>query len=264
MACVNWCMLRIAIGFVFFPVTDLAAEPPSAMTAAETKQLSEVVKQLLVKYLPDPAVTSKHNWGQQKDVTVRFETERKGPFRWQVERVKEKRNDGHWTALKLSVMNPRDNLTVELKDVRSPEPGKTTFTAILSGPVKFTFEQQLWKSGLRIYSGETRGRCEAKSVLECETTSRLDWTPGKLLPAQILRMKVTKADLSYDHLKIEHTAGLGGEAAEMIGETILAAVKRMKPSLEKDLIEKANAAVVKAGDSKEIRLELEKLLKNAK
>lgn len=257
-------MLRIAIACVLFSGNALAADPPSAMTAAETKLLSDVVKQLLVKYLPDPAVTSKHNWGQQKEVTVRFEPERKGPFRWQVERVKEKRNDGHWTALKLSAMNPRDNLTVDLKDIRSPEAGKTTFTAVLSGPVRFGFEQQLWKSGIRIYSGETRGRCDAKSVLDCETTSRLDWTAGKLLPTQILRVKVTKADLSYEHLKIEHTAGLGGEAAELIGDTILAAVKRMKPSLEKDLIEKANAAVVKAGDSKEIRLELEKLLKNAK
>ena len=257
-------MLRIATAFVLFSSPALAADLPSVMTAAETKQLSDVIKQLLVKYLPDPAVTSKHNWGHQKEVTIRFEPERKGPFRWQVERVKEKRNDGHWTALKLSAMNPRDNLMVDLKDVRSPEPGKTTFTAVLSGPVRFGFEQQLWKSGIRIYSGETRGRCDAKSVLQCETTSRLDWTPGKLLPAQILRVKVTKADLSYDHLKIEHTAGLGGEAAELIGDTVLAAVKRMKPSLEKDLIEKANAAVVKAGDSKEIRLELEKLLKNAK
>lgn len=257
-------MLRIAIAFGLLPCTVLAAEPPAAMTAAETKQLSDVVKQLLVKYLPDPAVTSKHNWGQQKDVTVRFEPERKGAFRWQIERVKEKRNDGHWTALKLSAMNPRDNLTVGLKDVRSPESGKTTFMAVLSGPVRFGFEQQLWKSGLRLYSGETRGRCDATSVLQCETTSRLDWALGKLLPTQILRVKVTKADLSYDRLKIEHTAGLGGEAAEMIGDTVLAAVKRMKPSLEKDLIEKANAAVVKAGDSKEIRLELEKLLKNTK
>lgn len=257
-------MLRIAIAFVLFPCTVLAADPPSAMTAAESKQLSDVVKQLLVKYLPDPAVTSKHNWGQQKEITVRFEPERKGPFRWQVERVKEKRNDGHWTALKLTAMNPRDNLNVELKDVLSPAQGKTTFTAVLSGPVRFGFEQQMWKAGVRLYSGETRGRCDAKSILQCETTSRLDWAPGKLLPTQILRVKVTKADLSYDHLKIEHTAGLGGEAAELIGDTVLAAVKRMKPSLEKDLIEKANAAVVKAGDSKEIRLEMEKLLSAAK
>ena len=238
----------------------VAVDPPATMTVEETKALSNVARQLIVKFLPDPALTTKKNWGHQKEVVVRFNGERKGPFNWKFEPKKELKNDGHWTALTLSAVEPETKLGIELKDVTTPEPGKTTFTAILSSPVKFEFEQQFWKSGIRLLSGETRGRCETTTVLNCETTSKLDWTPGKLLPTQILRVKVTKADVIYENLKIEHTAGVGGDAAKVIGETVLKAVKLMKPNLEKDLLEKANAAIVKAGDSKDLKLELDKMI----
>lgn len=258
-------MIRFVMTLLFVPTAAYSyADPPNVMTVEETKSLSQIVKQLVVKYLPDPAVTSKRNWGNQKEVIVRVDGERQGPFKWKFEPKKEFRNDGHWTAVRLSVDNPATKLEIELKDVATPEPGKTTFTAIVSSPVNFNFEQQLWKSGIKIYSGETRGRCETTTVLNCESISKLDWTPGKLLPAQILRVKITQADLSYEKLVVEHTAGLGGDAAKVVGDTVLKAVKLMKPNLEKDLIEKANAAIVKAGDSKEIRLEIEKLMTSKK
>jgi hypothetical protein len=37
-------------------------------------------------------------------------------------------------------------------------------------------------------------------------------------------------------------------------------VKQLKPSLERKLLEKGNAAIVKAADSKEVRVSLTKLL----
>ena len=79
-----------------------------------------------------------------------------------------------------------------------------------------------------------------------------------------MQLKVTKADLRYDNLKFEHIAGVGGEAAEMIGELAHTAVNQWRPSLERDLLEKANAAIVKAGENKEVRLSLTKLFKTTK
>ena len=258
-------MSRLSLVFAFsFAGVAYSADPPPTMTAEEMKSLSNVARQLVLKYLPDPALSTKRNWDHQKEVIVRIDGERKGPFNWKFEPKKELKNDGHWTAIKLSAIDPETKLRIELKDVTTPEPGKTTFTAIVTGPVKFDFEQQLWKAGIRIFSGETRGRCDTTTVLDCESTSKLDWAPGKLLPAQILRVKVTKADVNYENLKIEHTAGVGGDAAKTVGETVLKAVKLMKPNLEKDLLKKANDAIVKAGDSKEIRLELEKLVAGKK
>ena len=59
---------------------------------------------------------------------------------------------------------------------------------------------------------------------------------------------------------VEHTAGIGGDAAKALGEAVVHTVKQVKPQLERDLLAKANAAIVKAGDTKEIRVALGKLL----
>ena len=73
---------------------------------------------------------------------------------------------------------------------------------------------------------------------------------------------MTKADLKYDNLKFEHIAGVGGEAAQIIGEAAHAAVTQWRPSIERDLLARANAAIVKAGGEREVRLSLTKLLKS--
>ena len=74
------------------------------------------------------------------------------------------------------------------------------------------------------------------------------------------RLRVLDAKLSYDDFKVEHTAGVGGELAETIGNAAHDTLKLIRPNLEKDLLAKANKAIIKAGDTKEIKVGLGKLL----
>jgi hypothetical protein len=71
---------------------------------------------------------------------------------------------------------------------------------------------------------------------------------------------VLQADLNYDHLVVEHMAGVGGDAAKVLGEAVYATVRGLRPSLERNLLAKANAAIVKAGDTREVRVSLLSLL----
>ena len=57
-------------------------------------------------------------------------------------------------------------------------------------------------------------------------------------------------------------AGLDGEPAQAIGELVIDLVKAVKPDLEKELLEKGNAALLKAAGTKEVKLELDKLMKS--
>lgn len=246
--------MRYGIGFVLMALT-------SPSQADDTLALAGVVKQIVVKHLPTPAVTSARNWNQQKDVTVRVNAVREGPLKWKFDPVKERRNDGHWTRISLSIVEPARNLSIELKDITTPKSGKTFFRATLAAPVTFKFEQQIWKARLRLYSGETRGRFEAKVVMNCETISMTSWAPNKLLPTQLFQVSVTKADVAANGIKIEHTAGLGGDGAEKLGDATLAAIKLLKPDIEADLRDRANKAIVKAGQSREVRLDFEKMLR---
>jgi hypothetical protein len=59
---------------------------------------------------------------------------------------------------------------------------------------------------------------------------------------------------------VEHIAGLGGEAAKLLGDAARGSIKQWRPSMEHELLAKANVAIVKAGDTKEVRVSLSKLL----
>jgi hypothetical protein len=61
-------------------------------------------------------------------------------------------------------------------------------------------------------------------------------------------------------VEVIHLPGLGGDAAKVLGEAVLGTIKQVHPSMERRLLEKANAAIVKAGDTKEVRISFKALL----
>lgn len=216
------------------------APPPAPI---ETRSLEKALRTVLLKNLPDPFLKTERGWGRQKMF-------RRGM-----------KNDGAWRRLSIRVPNAEQSLKLGITEASFPTPGKAAFTAMIGADCDLKFEQQIWKRGIRVYSGETRGRCHAAVLLKCEAEFRSETMPGRILPDFVFRVKVTEARLFYEKLVIEHTAGVGGDAAKVLGEAVIDMVKQAKPNLERDLLNKANAAIVKAADTREIRVSLEAFLK---
>ncbi len=216
----------------------------------EVRALQTTLRDLVLHNLPTPAVQSKKDWGKQKETT-------RGRLRGNP--VKRLENDGHWRRFSVTVLNPEKTLALGITEAAFPEPGKATLTAMIGVDCGLKFEQQLWQNGRRLYSGETRGTCHAALLLKCEVISRSETKPGQLIPDLVFRMRVTEAQLFYEDLKIDHTAGIGGDGARILGEAIIDAVKRFKPDFERELLDKANAAIVKAADTKEVRISVQSL-----
>lgn len=231
------------------PVARAAAPSATRADPDSVRALEASLRSILLKNLPDPIVKSEQNWGKQRPALVR---------------KNEMRNDGTWRKFFVRAPNPQQSLGLGIEDAVFPEPGRATFTAKLGVDCDLQFEQQIWKNGLRLYSGETRGRCRAAVLLKCEASSRTETKPGSFIPDLVFRVKVTEAKLFYDDLVIEHTAGVGGDAAKILGDAVIDAVKQTKPELEKDLLDKANAAIVKATDTKDVRLSFDSLLRGSK
>jgi hypothetical protein len=58
---------------------------------------------------------------------------------------------------------------------------------------------------------------------------------------------------------MEHVAGVGGEAARIIGSAIKGGLDQWHPSFERELLARADAAIVQAGDTREVRVNLTSL-----
>ena len=237
--------------------TSLAASPPprikldpaaalGALTGGQsTDALAGNLRGLLLKNFPDPLFEDAKHWDLKKQ----------GPRgKW--------RNHGQWRKLCVRARSVRDTLIVDLRDLQQPGGGRTTFTLYVSFDGAAELERQNWRMGVRLHSGSTRARFRVRLALFCELTTKFE--KGKeWLPDAVFRLRVSRSDLRYDNVVVEHTAGVGGEIARVLGDAVIDGLRQWKPSLERNLVEKANAAIVKAADTREVRVNLLNLLSAA-
>ena len=237
-------------------VPPLAAVDPRPSPEVDSRQITPVLRSALLQSLPTPLGQKVLLWDHQKDVLVGLKWHGLKPIT-----QRSPRNDGHWQKVRLEAVDPTATLSFKIDDFQSTEPHRTTFTTTVGLEVRLIHEQQLWKSGVRLFSTETRGRCRVNLTVKCELTSRTEVVPGRFLPNVVLRLRVTSAEVGYDQLVCEHILGLDGRAAKLAGEAMHRILRQVKPQYERDLLERTNAAVVRAADTKEVRIELEQLLR---
>ena len=219
-------------------VSPLRADPPSA------KEFADVTRGLILANLPTPLTEKEFGWGRQVESVVGHKM----------------RNHGTWRKLRVSAMNPAKTLTVDVRNLKQLDGGQAAFELAVGFDAQIDFEQQIWERGLRLYGGSTQARAKVVVTLQCEIHTRSEAGSGPL-PDFVFKLRVTKAELRYSGLDFVHVGAIGGDGADVIGHAIHDTIKAVKPTLEKDLLARADAAIVKASDNKEVRLSLNKLLK---
>jgi hypothetical protein len=236
----------------------VAREPAAAATPVplellgahngSSAALASAMRAYLIKTFPDIHYDHSWNWGK----TTRVLAAIKGKH---VEK-----NNGTWKKVRITSPGFAKELVVVVNDIQEQENGTLTFALKLAFPARIDYTQQKWASGIKLYDASVRARIQLALALQCEVTVRLE--NGKsLVPDAVIHFRIRASDLKYDKLVVEHVAGLGGPAAKAIGDAILRGIKKRHPALERHLLEKANAAIVKAGSNKEVRVGLDKLIK---
>jgi hypothetical protein len=252
-------MCRFAVALVvlvvllpapLFAQTKSAPAASPAAPAATLNQLSSALRTFLLANIPATLYSKSRNWDRQE-----ISPKLKG-----LRVVHVPRNDGTWRKIKVTPDNPARTLEVKVSDLKNRGKDKMTFKTFVALGTRVEMEEQIWESGHRLYSGSMRARLRIKLDLDVENTIKLDYKGG-ILPDVVFRLKIIAAKVSYDNLVVEHIAGVGGSAARLTGEAIRSALKKWKPSVERDLLAKASATLLKAGDTKEIRLGLGSLTK---
>lgn len=229
----------------------------AALGGGSTDALAGTLRGFIVKALPTPLYEDARHWGLQKPVR-QIHWRGKG-FHVHPEKVQVMKNDGRWWKVRVTAERLADTLVFDLRDVRQPEQGRLTFIAFISFDAHIDFDRQNWHNGIRRYSGSIRARLRTKLTLNVEATAKLA-AGGGLLPDAVFRLRVLRAESGYDNFVAEHVAGVGGEAAKLLGDAARGSLKQWHPSMERELLAKIDTAIVKAGDTKEVRVNLSKLL----
>jgi hypothetical protein len=260
--------LIAALIFLLVPVAQAQQAPPpakalspgnvlSALGGGSVDALAGSLRGFLLKSLPAPLYEDTRHWDLQKPVN---EVKWRGKgIHVHPEKIEVMKNDGRWWKVRVTGDRLPDTLIFDLRDAQQSEPGRMTFTAFISFDTHIEYDKQIWHSGKRTYSSSIRARLRVRLTLHCEATARLD-DGGGLLPDAVFRLRVLQAESGFDNVVVEHIAGLGGEAAKLLGDAARGSLKQWRPSMEHELLAKANAAIVKAADTKEVRVSLSKLL----
>ncbi len=222
-------------------VVASAQQPPPASNSDSTEVLAEQLREFVLEFMPDPLYADESKWNLQKP-------NRRGQLK----------NDGHWIKYKITGRNLQNSLKLHIEDLRK-EGNTTRFVVKIMFDAYAEMQRQNWKMGVRLYSGSTRGRFRVYLTLNCELTTRVVKTKN-WLPDVFFRLRVANSQFRYDNVVVEHTAGVGGDMARLLGEMMRSLIKAAKPNLERELIAKINAAIVKAGDTKEVRVSLGEIL----
>jgi hypothetical protein len=221
----------------------------------EFAALAAVLRPIILDALPKPLYDQNDNWGHTTMALDQIKWRRLRP-----QMIKAPKNDGTWRKTRVTAPDPRTSLEFHLSDLQADGTDRHTFKAFLALMVNVDHEEEIWERGLRLYRGTTEARVRIKANLDVETTMRLERNPQSFIPDTVFRLRVTKADVSYDNLVVEHIAGIGGTGARLVGEALRSMLKQWKPSLERELLAKANSAIVKAADTREVRISLSTVL----
>lgn len=244
------CLIGVALVAGFHGPTMAGGPVLLGKTEAE---LSGTLRGLLLDHLPTPLYDKAVDWDKTKQVERL--TFRRGKFT----KVTKTVNDGLWKKFHADALNPKDSLILDLREVSNPSATAVRFTLFVAGDVRCQAWQEQWESGVKLYGVSVRGRARVRVTLSCEANLRMEMVSG--LPEIVCSVKVLSCEVGYENLVCEHVAGLGGEAAKAIGATAQTLIHQWKPSIERDLLAKANRAVTKAIERKEVRVGLSKLLK---
>jgi hypothetical protein len=246
----------LGIAFTFWSVGQ---SPAPAQQPADLAQLAKALKPVLIDAMPTVLYEKEDNWGHTSMVTHAVHWHGLRP-----EFTKTPRNDGTWKRIKITARNPKQSVDVRMYGLKKIDDERQSFQTDLAFVCAVDYEQQNWESGVRLWSGSVRARLRVKAHLECENLLRMEPKEGSFLPDIVFRLRVTKAGVGYDDLVVEHIAGLGGSAAKVIGETFHDALNQWKPSIERKLLERGRAAILKAADTKEVRIGLSSLFQEKK
>lgn len=231
---------------------ELFAQPLPPLGSGSPEELATSLRTYLIEHMPPVLHEDTQNWGAQKLVTRGLEWKGKG-IAPKVQ--KSHKNHGIWRRVQVTAVQPRQTLQFNIRDIQQVTPESKHFTAFLAMDTRVEAEQQNWNAGLRVYSGSFKARFQVKLTLRCEVMTRLEKSTGPL-PDVVFRMRVLEAKLEYDNFVTEHIAGVGGQMAEWIGDAGLGLIKQIKPSLERNTLQKASTSIVRAADTKEVRLSL--------
>ncbi len=213
-----------------------ASETPLADTARNA--LAWSFARLIRDAIP-AEYEKKKDWGRRKNITVGVRADG-----LKLERRKKPVKHGVWKHYVVKLVEPEENLSVAINDLRSIDQGRMAFKLVLSAKLDLWARAKTYQYGVHIIALEATGRTDLELELDCEVGVGVVPENGK--SNAVLDPRVVDSKLNLKGFRLNRISNAKGPLVREIGEEIHDLIE--KELRGKKLTAKLNKSIDKKRD----------------
>lgn len=208
------------------------------------ESIDRILTQLALDAIPH-SYTDDKKWGKQEERWDGIKWKRDG-LRISTKRRKKMVNHGTWRKYSTEFINPKEEFSVQVKDLHKLDNGKTGFNLHFTAHLKLSARQSKWVKGVQLYSLSAEGHTKIRLAVACELGITMDIT--KFPPDLIFQPKAIDADVVVDEFRIDRISKAGGEFAQQMTRAVRKQLDEKIAEKEVKLVEKINKQLTKKKD----------------
>lgn len=221
---VSWPLLAVLFGCTFL-LARLCAEnlAPSARSAVEQPLVDAARGTLAWTFarLIEDAIPAHYDkqkdWGKTKNITVGLDADG-----GKLHRRKKPVNHGVWKHYQAWLVDPDQNLSVSLDNLRTLDGGRVGFTLVLSAKLDLWARAKIYQYGVHVIALEATGQTAFDLALDCEVGVQLKTNDGKsrvAIDPSVMDARLTLREFRLDRISDAHgplVAELGEEVKKLV------------------------------------------------
>lgn len=225
-------------------VVPVSPEPDVNRTGDEfsvTPELNQVLTGIVLKNIPHQYSSDK-KWGNQEKRWdgISFRRDRPGS-RLETKRRYKMVNHGTWRKYSAELVDPQQQFSVELSDVKRGKDGQTQFWVNIGANLDLGARQSKWVKGVQLYSFSAEGFAKVRLSVLCDLDIGLDFS--KFPPDLVLQPIVHDAKIQVDEFRLSRVSKAGGEIAQQIARRARRELDEKISEKERKLVKKLNEEI---------------------
>ena len=216
----------------------------SPAQAATEQSLSDLVRRTILDNLPRE-FAGDNDWGQQKKVASGLKFQTSGG-RLRISKRTKEVNDGLWTNYRVTLVDPTQNLRIQIAQLRRVGPGRVAFQLFLSAQLGGEARYERWRRGIKMLNFKVDAQSTVEAALDCEVGFRL--VPGSFWRDLVIEPKIKSVKLALVDIDLRRVSKIDGAAAEELGDQLRHALDRDLRNRQDEIATKLNEALQKNPD----------------
>jgi hypothetical protein len=237
----------------FVPSSGLAVPPPRA-TAESLQSLGDLATAIVRQNLP-AEFESQDNWGRTTEVWAGIDLRREG-LQLKTRRRKKQVNDGTWKRYRVRLIEPEEQLNIQIQDVRPLPDGRVEFELAADARLEMFARLSQWELGVQLFSLSANATAHTQFRVRCDVGLKLD--PTKLPPDVILDPVVRAAELRLVDFRLDRISQVGGAVARELGQQTRSLLDQELAKQNAKLPDKINRQIDR--NRQQLRLSVQDLL----